>query len=163
MDLNALNIFVTLFKTGSTLRAAAKLNRSQSFVSKILAQLKEDLGDPLFIRTASGLQPTSYAIQIAPKLQNAIEQISIALEPESFSPAKLEFISIHTSESLLVMIAKPLINKIRAETDAIVELRQWRKESNNQLIDGNVDIGIQALKERPQALYQKKLPVARPN
>lgn len=157
MDLNALTVFVTLFKTGSTLRAATKLNRSQSFVSKTLAQLREDLGDPLFIRTANGLQPTSYAIQIAPKLQNAIEQISVALEPESFSPATLEFISIHISEPLLVMIAKPLINKIRAETNAIVELRQWRKESNNQLIDGNVDIGIQALKERPQELYQKKI------
>ena len=157
MDLNALNVFVTLFKSGSTLRAAAKLNRSQSFVSKTLAQLREELGDPLFIRTANGLQPTSYATQIAPKLQNAIEQISVALEPETFSPAKLQFIAIHISEPLLVMIAKPLINKIRSYTDAIIEIRQWRKDSNNALIDGNIDIGIQALKERSQELYQKKV------
>lgn len=157
MDLNALNVFVTLFKTGSTLRAAAKLNRSQSFVSKTLAQLREELADPLFIRTGNGLQPTSYAIQIAPKLQSAIEQISVALEPESFSPSTLQFISIHISEPLLVLIAKPLIRRIRAQTDAIIELRQWRKESNNELIDGHADVGIQALKERPQELYQKKI------
>lgn len=157
MDLNALSVFVTLYKSGSTQRAAVKLNRSQSFVSKTLAQLREDLQDPLFIRTAGGLKPTSYATQIAPKIQRAIEQLSIAIEPEDFDPTKLQYISIHIAEPLLVLIGKQLIQRLRQETNATIELRQWRKESNNNLIDGIVDIGIQALKDRPQQLYQKKI------
>lgn len=37
------------------------LNGSQSYISKVLAKLTEDLGEPLFVRTSAGLEPTSYA------------------------------------------------------------------------------------------------------
>ncbi|MCJ8295037.1 MAG: LysR family transcriptional regulator [Colwellia sp.] len=33
----------------STQKAALKLNRSQSYVSKVLAKLRDDLGEPLFL------------------------------------------------------------------------------------------------------------------
>ncbi|GIU53979.1 MULTISPECIES: LysR family transcriptional regulator [Shewanella] len=157
MDLNALNVFITLYRAGSTQRAAKQLGRSQSFVSKILAQLREELSDPLFIRTANGLHPTSYADKIAPKIQSSIEQINLALEPEYFDPKNLQYITVHLGEPLMVMMGKDLINAIRAETDAVIELRQWRKTSNEGLIDGSIDIGIQTLRDRPQQLYQKKV------
>ncbi|MCL1143121.1 LysR family transcriptional regulator [Shewanella gaetbuli] len=157
MDLNALSVFVTLYKSGSTQRAAVILGRSQSYVSKTLAQLRQDLGDPLFIRTANGFQPTTYAIQIAPKIQLAIEQINSALEPEKFNPMHIEHICIHVVEPMLVIIGKSLVETIREKTNAIIELRHWRKQSNALLIDGTVDIGIHGLKERPQQLYQKKI------
>ena len=157
MDLNALNVFVTLYKSGSTQRAARLLGRSQSFVSKVLAQLREELSDPLFIRTANGLQPTSYADKIAPKIQRSIEQITLALEPEYFDPQNLQYITIHIGEPLAVLMGKALIDAIRQESNAVIELRQWRKTSNDGLIEGSIDIGIQTLKERPQQLYQKKV------
>ncbi|MEZ9138740.1 MULTISPECIES: LysR family transcriptional regulator [unclassified Shewanella] len=157
MDLNALNVFITLYRAGSTQRAAKQLGRSQSFVSKVLAQLREELSDPLFIRTANGLQPTSYADKIAPKIQSSIEQINLALEPEYFDPKNLQYITVHLGEPLMVMMGKDLIDAIRAETSAVIELRQWRKTSNDGLIDGSIDIGIQTLRERPQQLYQKKI------
>ncbi|ARD22400.1 MULTISPECIES: LysR family transcriptional regulator [Shewanella] len=157
MDLNALNVFITLYKSGSTQRAAKLLGRSQSFVSKVLAQLREELNDPLFIRTANGLQPTSYADKIAPKIQSSIEQINIALEPEYFDPKNLQYITVHIGEPLAVMMGKALIEAIRRETNAVIELRQWRKTSNDGLIEGSIDIGIQTLKDRPQQLYQKKI------
>ncbi|WP_291616740.1 LysR family transcriptional regulator [Colwellia sp.] len=61
LDLNSLSVFITLYHAGSTQKAALKLNRSQSYVSKVLAKLTEDLGEPLFVRTSAGLEPTSYA------------------------------------------------------------------------------------------------------
>lgn len=157
MDLNALNVFVTLYRSGSTQKAAKQLGRSQSYVSKVLAQLREELGDPLFVRTSNGLQPTSYADKIAPKIHNALEQIGLALEPEYFDPKNLQFISIHLGEPLMVMMGKELIDELRKETDATLELRQWRKTSNEGLIDGSIDIGVQSLRERSQQLYQKKI------
>ncbi|WP_144207566.1 LysR family transcriptional regulator [Shewanella donghaensis] len=157
MDLNALNVFVTLYRSGSTQKAAKQLGRSQSFVSKVLAQLREELNDPLFVRTANGLQPTSYADKIAPKIHNALEQISLALEPEYFDPKNLQYISVHLGEPLAVIMGKALIDELRKETDATLEIRQWRKASNDGLIDGSIDIGIQTLRERPQQLYQKKI------
>ncbi|WP_019615415.1 helix-turn-helix domain-containing protein [Psychromonas ossibalaenae] len=67
-DLNALRVFATLYQCGSTSKAARKLGRSQSYVSKVPAQLREELNDPLFVRTSIKLTPTSYADEIAPKL-----------------------------------------------------------------------------------------------
>ncbi|WP_394129951.1 LysR family transcriptional regulator [Shewanella maritima] len=157
IDLNALQVFVVLYQTSSTQKAALKLGRSQSYVSKVLANLREDLDDPLFVRTSSGLHPTSYANRIAPKIQNTIEQLSIALEPEIFDPDRLQKISIHIAEPLLVTLGKQLINAIRAETSAIIDIRRWGRESRNMLIDGSVDVGIHIIKDRPQQFYQSKV------
>ncbi|MEZ9418070.1 LysR family transcriptional regulator, partial [Vibrio sp. 10N.286.49.E1] len=88
-ELNALRVFLTLMQTGSTSRAAMKLGRSQSYISKVLAQLRETLDDPLFIRSSEGMVPTSYALAVEPKLKTALESVFLALEPEHIDPQKL--------------------------------------------------------------------------
>lgn len=74
-NLNNLHVFLLLMQTRSTQRCAAKLGRSQSYVSKVLAQLREELADPLFLRESTGLVPTDYANAIEPKIRIALEQI----------------------------------------------------------------------------------------
>lgn len=157
LDLNSLSLFLTLYQEGSTQRAALKLKRSQSFVSKALAQLRDDLSDPLFVRTAKGLEPTSYASNIAPKVKEALALMHSALEPESFNPLALDKITIHLAAPLIIPIGKQLIKKIMLYTPAIVELREWSSHSEQFLLDEEIDIAVHALNERPQALYQKKV------
>ncbi|ANO34564.1 LysR family transcriptional regulator [Vibrio breoganii] len=156
-DLNSLNVFLNLMQTHSTLRTAKKLGRSQSYISKVLAQLREELDDPLFTRSAEGLSPTSYAISIQPKIQNAIEQISHSLEPEEFSPANVDRVTLHILEPLSIRFSNPIIRKIRQETNAIIEVRNWTKLSENMILDEEVDLGFHILSDKPQTLYQKKL------
>ncbi|GEA59265.1 LysR family transcriptional regulator [Vibrio comitans] len=156
-DLNSLNVFLNLMQTHSTQRTAKKLGRSQSYISKVLAQLREELDDPLFTRSAEGLSPTSYALSIQPKLQNAIEQISHSLEPEEFSSKNVDRITIHILEPLLIRFGSPIISKIREETDAIIEIRNWTKISESMILDEEVDLGFHILSDKPQTLFQKKL------
>lgn len=156
-DLNALNVFLTLMQYHSTQRAAQKLGRSQSYVSKVLAQLRESLDDPLFTRSGEGLTPTSYAISIEPKLRTAFEEVNKALEPSEFSPAKLERITIHMVEPYLIQCGKQLIDEIRKETDALIELRAWNKLSENLIAESDVDIGLHTLSDKPQTLYQRRI------
>ncbi|GAL09160.1 transcriptional regulator [Vibrio astriarenae] len=156
-DLNALHVFVALFDTKSTQKAAKKLGRSQSYVSKTLAQLREELADPLFIRSRNGLIPTSYASSIERKLRGALEQVSISLEPEDFNPRNIERICIHMVEPYIVHIGKKLIDRIRQETDAMIILRHWTRNSEQLLLEEDVDIGLHILSDKPQDFYQKKL------
>lgn len=156
-DLNALHVFLSLMQTHSTQRAAQKLGRSQSYVSKVLAQLREDLGDPLFVREASGLVPTDYALAIEPKLKNALDQLDLALAPEGFDPKDLDKITIHVAEPYLVRIGKPLIKAIRTQTDAVIELRQWSEHSEPLILEEQVDVGLHVLSDKPQSFYQRKI------
>ncbi|MDR9827326.1 LysR family transcriptional regulator [Vibrio sp. FNV 38] len=156
-DLNALHVFVALFDTKSTQKAAKKLGRSQSYVSKTLGQLREELADPLFIRSRSGLIPTSYASSIECKLRNALEQVAVSLEPEDFNPRNLERICIHMVEPYIIHIGKQLIDRIRVESGALIVLRQWDKNSEQLILAEDVDIGLHVLSDKPQDFYQKKL------
>ena len=157
LDLNSLSVFITLYHAGSTQKAALKLNRSQSYVSKVLAKLTEDLGEPLFVRTSAGLEPTSYANNIAPKVKEALALMHSALEPESFDPLTLDKITIHLAAPLIIPIGKTLIAKIRQQTPAVIELREWNLHSEALLLEEQVDLAVHVLKDRPQSLYQKKL------
>jgi len=52
--------------------AAALLHLSQSAVSHALARLREQLGDPLFVREGRGVAPTPLAEQLAPGILDAL-------------------------------------------------------------------------------------------
>ncbi|WP_019028133.1 LysR family transcriptional regulator [Colwellia piezophila] len=157
LDLNSLTVFIVLFQAGSTKKAALKLNRSQSYVSKVLSKLRDDLGDPLFIRTATGFVPTSYASNIAPKVKEALALMHTAFDPEVFNPLALDKVIIHLAAPFIIPIGKKLITTIRQQTPAVIELRQWNLQTEALIIEEQVDIGVHALKDRPQSLYQKKI------
>jgi DNA-binding transcriptional LysR family regulator len=58
LDLNLLPVLVALVEEGSGSAAARRLKMSQPAVSAALTRLRDALADPLFVRTARGLDPT---------------------------------------------------------------------------------------------------------
>jgi DNA-binding transcriptional LysR family regulator len=88
LDLNLLQIFELLYEEGNVTKAATRLRLSQSAVSHALARLRVMLGDPLFVRISSGLQPTERAHQLAPRLRMALAEVRSAIEIPVFDPAR---------------------------------------------------------------------------
>jgi DNA-binding transcriptional LysR family regulator len=88
IDLNLLEVFALLYEEGNVTKAAARLRLSQSAVSHALARLRVMLGDPLFVRISSGLQPTARAHELAPRLQIALAEVRSAIEMPVFDPTK---------------------------------------------------------------------------
>ena len=87
-DLNLLRVLDALLSEGSTVRAAEKLNLSQSAVSGSLSRLRDALGDPLFVRHGNRLVPTDFAEQIALPLHAELDRIQALLAPApAFDPA----------------------------------------------------------------------------
>ncbi|WP_117232713.1 LysR family transcriptional regulator [Vibrio maerlii] len=156
-DLNAVRVFLALMRTKSTSRAAMSLGRSQSYVSKILSKLRAELSDPLFLRSADGLTPTSYAIALEPKLSVAFDQLILAFEPDSFSPRELDKVTLHIAEPYLVTKGKAIIKALQRETDAAIDLRTWTANSEKLILLEEVDLGVHVLNDKPQSFYQKRL------
>src|ERR1700722_13612139 len=72
VDLNLLVIFEAVYSTGNISRAADRLSMSQPAVSNALARLRELIDDPLFVRAARGVEPTS-------KTREMINPVRVAL------------------------------------------------------------------------------------
>ena len=80
-DLNLLVAFDILVSERSVTAAARRMGIGQPAMSNALARLRDMFGDPLLIRTASGLQPTSRALDlVAP-----VSRILAELREEVFS------------------------------------------------------------------------------
>jgi DNA-binding transcriptional LysR family regulator len=58
MEFRQVQYFVCLFEEGSVTRAARRLNIVQPALSMQISKLEGEIGQPLFIRGARGMQPT---------------------------------------------------------------------------------------------------------
>ena len=87
INLNLLICLQALLEEQSVSRAARRLCVSQSAVSKHLGQLRQITKDPLFTRTAHGLNPTPRALKIHEELGPLLKKLLRVVEPEEFNPA----------------------------------------------------------------------------
>lgn len=87
-DLNLLRVLVALESNRSVTRAADALGMSQSGFSTALARLRQQFGDALFIRTATGMEPTPRARRMVQTAQHVLDQVRGGiLEQPVFDPA----------------------------------------------------------------------------
>ncbi|HSV78133.1 MAG TPA: LysR family transcriptional regulator [Ramlibacter sp.] len=68
-DLNLLRTLDALSRHRHLGRAAEELGVSQPALSHSLKRLREQLGDPLFVKTPGGMQPSARAVELAPVAQ----------------------------------------------------------------------------------------------
>lgn len=89
LDLNLFRVFAAVCRERNLTRAAEQLHVSQSAISHALARLREQLGDPLFVREAQGVTPTPLALRILPSVQQGLALFErIASHDEQFEPAR---------------------------------------------------------------------------
>lgn len=87
LDLNLLLVLVALHRSRSVSKAAAELELSQSATSLALGRLRKTFGDPLFVRSRSGMLPTTRCTELAEVADKAISNFSShALARPAFDP-----------------------------------------------------------------------------
>jgi len=90
LDLNLLRIAVAVLDAGSVSAAARNLGISQPTASSALARLRVMVGDPLFIKTSRGMQPTPRAIDFVPIARDLLNRVDRDLLSKTlFSPAAM--------------------------------------------------------------------------
>jgi len=89
LDLDLLRAFDAVYRLGNVSRAAEAIGLTQPATSHAITRLRGLLGDPLFVRSGSGMAPTPRAQQLASAVAGALASIAEALdEPASFDPAR---------------------------------------------------------------------------
>jgi LysR family transcriptional activator of mexEF-oprN operon len=112
IDMNLLLTFHCLMTERSATRASAVLHVTQGAVSSALKRLREHFDDDLFVRTASGMQPTRKAMLLAPRITEALTSISGLLTGEhEFCPAQSQHVfNIGLSDDIESYLAPLLVN-----------------------------------------------------
>src|SRR5215218_8276001 len=71
IDLNLLRLFDAVYRTRNVSRAAELLDLTQPAASQGLSRLRTLIQDPLFMRSAGGMQPTPKAQRLAEPVRQA--------------------------------------------------------------------------------------------
>src|SRR3954454_18728918 len=89
VDLNLLRLFDAVYRTRNVSRAAELLDLTQPAASQGLSRLRTLIHDPLFMRSAGGVQPTPKAQRLADPVRQALATLEQALgESAGFDPAR---------------------------------------------------------------------------
>ncbi len=83
MTMLEIKYFITVVSTGSVSKAAPLLFISRPAISRALNKLEHELGVPLFVRTASGLEPTEMGQLLYKnfiKIQQIIDQTEMQID-----------------------------------------------------------------------------------
>lgn len=141
LDLNLLLVFDALFRQRSVVAAADELAMSPSACSHALGRLRDALGDELFVRAGSAMQPTVQAELMADGIGEALallaERLSSAapFDPASTTQTFVFAATDYTSFTLLPgLIARiePLAPHLRikvvyaTQQDSLDDLREGR-------------------------------------
>jgi DNA-binding transcriptional LysR family regulator len=137
-----LQVFELLYEEGNVTKAAARLHLTQSAVSHALARLRVMLGDPLFVRISSGLQPTERAHELAPRLRMALAEVRSAIEMPVFDPAKTTHrFTVSGNGAYFCAVIAQLIALIRtAAPDASLQAVNMGPHTTQALDQQQIDI-----------------------
>jgi DNA-binding transcriptional LysR family regulator len=147
LDLNLLVTFEAVYRERNLTRAAKRRFVTQSAVSHALARLRDQLGDPLFVRRASGVEPTPVAVRLAPQVGEALRVLRRALETDEFDPARdLGRVRVAIHEELEPAVLPGFERRLRAAA-AGVELdcvRVDRPSLERDLGSSRLDLAVDA-------------------
>jgi DNA-binding transcriptional LysR family regulator len=160
LDVNLLQLFDLLYSTRSVTRAAEQLGLAQPTVSIWLGKLRQQLNDPLFVRTPSGMQPTPVADALIGTAREALESLRhLANWEATFDPATAErrFRICMTDASHITLLPQ-LLAHVRSTAPG-VRLGAARIDAQTaQLLEsGEADLALGLIPELGAGFYQQSL------
>jgi DNA-binding transcriptional LysR family regulator len=162
IDLNLLLVFDRMLAEKRVSAVAASLGLSQPAISNALARLRKLLGDELFLRTARGMEPTPFALQLAEPVAYAMGALHTALNQQvvfdpatstrGFTLAMTDIGEIYFTPRLMEVLAD------KAPGVAISTLRNNTATNlREELEAGHVDIAIGLLPQLKAGVFQRRL------
>jgi DNA-binding transcriptional LysR family regulator len=143
VDLNLLVIFEAVYSAGNISRAADRLSMSQPAVSNALARLRELVNDPLFVRAARGVEPTSKTREMINPVREALGLIRRHLDKAGdidLSTYKRIF-RVIIVDALEPIIMPPLVRTMLAQAPGIdIECVQGDGRFADAIKAGTIDL-----------------------
>lgn len=159
-NLPLLATFKAIFDHGSLGEAGEALGLTQSAVSKKLAKLRDWFDDDLFIRTASGMEPTDRALSLLPQVEALLRDAGALMKDRPFTPAELSGnVVIATTDEIRARLVPPLLHGLRNEAPGLrLTLIPLEGDySLRRLENGSVNFVVSVNWHAPDQLRQKRL------
>lgn len=160
-DLNLAKVFLTIFETQSVSAAAKQLDLTQSAASHALKRLRLAMGDPLFVRTPSGMKPTPYAQKVAEAIGRPLEDLYLGIGiGRAFDPTVSQrTFKLYLSDVGQLVLLPRLLSFLatHAPLTKIRVVSASKVNPETALEHGEIDLAIGYLNSLVSGFYQKKL------
>ena len=132
MDLNLYTVFVEIMRHGSVSKAAEALGLTQPAASNALSRLREQMGDPLFVRTRNGMLPTHFAEEILPKIERSLDVLQdLPVDKEMELPAigsiKRHYTIVMSDLEETLFLPDLIAQMAKEAPRATLEVRQFQR------------------------------------
>ena len=157
VDLNLLIYLDVLLREKNVTRAAEQLGVTQPAMSNILRRLRNLFNDPLLIRSSEGMTPTERALELQPRIRDALSDLSMILEPRTeFRPyTSTRVFRIMTSDYAEATLVPRLVKALRSEApNVVLDFLTPSDVSYRDMEQGKVDLAINRFNEIPQSFHQ---------
>lgn len=160
LDIKLLRLLEQLYATRSVTRAAEALGQSQPTVSIWLARLRQQLNDPLFVRTAEGMLPTPRTDALMGTVREVLDGLQrLSASAAEFEPARSQrrFRICMTDASHVTLLPR-LLTHVRAVAPG-VSLQAMRIDADLALAlqAGDADLALGYLPWLDAGFYQQTL------
>jgi DNA-binding transcriptional LysR family regulator len=143
-NLNNLPFLAAVIEYGSITRAGVALGLSQPAASRIMAQLRKQIGDPLLVRTRQGYQLTDYARTLSPSVQSAMCLTQDVFKAKEFVPeTDIRSLQLATTDYGILTVMLGVDQKIRSQAPRLsVNCQSWSADTLSQLEQGHIDMAL---------------------
>ena len=160
IDVRLLAVFDQIYRTRSVSGAAEALDLGQPAVSVALAKLRHHFGNPLFVRTSSGMEPTPFSEGLVQPVRAALGALDTVLAYTSgFDPATSQrrFRICMTDISQAVLLPR-LWERLRAEAPGIsIETLPMLEDLPRLLESGEADLAVGFVPQLEAGFHQQTL------
>jgi DNA-binding transcriptional LysR family regulator len=160
IDMRLLAVFDEIYKTRSVTAAAEALELGQPAVSVALAKLRHHFGDPLFVRTSQGMEPTPFSEGLLRPVRDVLGALDRVLNHRNeFVPAASQrsFRLCMTDISQLVLLPG-LWEKLRGTAPGIrIEIIPLANDTARLLECGEADLALGFMPQLEAGFYQQLL------
>jgi DNA-binding transcriptional LysR family regulator len=162
-DLNLLVAFDVLMRELNVTRAAEQMYITQSAMSHTLHKLRQQLDDPLLVKTPSGMKPTERALAlINPVRALLVETERLIQPPLAFDAASSQRRFVLAATDYIEFLLMPELSGLIEKTAPGIDIHVKRTEMSfpvAQLENGSLDIvlGFESVLNPPAHLHRQFL------
>jgi DNA-binding transcriptional LysR family regulator len=144
-DVRMLVLFDEIYRTRSMTRSADRLSLAQPTASIWLAKLRRQWGDPLFVRTSNGMQPTPRADALIGPAREALAVLQrLSGAPGAFDPARVQRdFRIAMTDASHITILPRLLGHVRAVAPRVrLDVSNLSQDTGHLLESGDADLAL---------------------
>jgi len=160
IEIRLLQVFDAIYRMRSVTEAAVLLDLGQPAVSVALSKLRHHFGDPLFVRTSGGMEPTPFGESLVRPVRSVLEALEVVLVQQNHFDAAVSkrlFRIGMTDISQLVLLPRLWEALSRSAPGIRIDVLPISSEIGSLLESGAVDLALGLMPQLEAGFHQNVL------